>query len=109
MFFCRNSLVGRDGYHGVNVLNGASSGKVVDRTCYALEDRADGFGMSQTLYQFIGDVADFKIGNNQNVGMSGDFGTRSFAFAYARYKCGISNNPQKASGRNPQKASARTK
>ena len=42
--------------------------------------------MSQTLHQFVGDVAHFEAGDNQYVSMSGDRRTRSLACTYFRHQ-----------------------
>ena len=62
----------------VDVLGRTSARKVAHRSCKALEKRTDGFGTSQTLNEFISDVAYFERGENQHVGFTCDIRVGGF-------------------------------
>ena len=55
-----NGLVGSDGNHLIDVIDGASAGEVVHGTRNALEDGTDGGGVAEALHEFVADVADFE-------------------------------------------------
>ena len=88
--FSIHSLAGGDGDEVVDVVHGTSTAEVVDGSCYALEDRANGYGSPQTLYKLVADVSYFEVGVNEYVGVSGDVASRSLLLAYGWHECGIS-------------------
>ena len=70
-------LAGGDGDEVVDIFHAAAAAEVVDRLGDALEDGANGFGVVEALDELVGDVADFQIGEYQNVGGTRDLGTGS--------------------------------
>ena len=53
-FLERDGLIGGDGNHFIDVVCRASAAQVVDRTCNALKNGADGLCMSQALDELVG-------------------------------------------------------
>ena len=55
-----------------------------------MQNRTYRIGMSQTLYQFVGDIAYFKARNNQHICITCNGRTRSFAGTDFRNQCCVS-------------------
>ena len=65
-----HGLAGGDGYHLVDVIDGAAATEVIDGTGDTLEDGTDGIGVAEALYEFGADVADFEVGEYEHIGLS---------------------------------------
>ena len=88
LFLC-DSLIAGDGDQFVNVINRAAAAEVVAGLGEALQHGTDSFGTSQTLDEFVCDVADFEAGEHEGVGLAGDITAGSLAGTHRRHDGGI--------------------
>ena len=65
-------LQSRDDGGGVDIVGGASTGKVVGGFRESLQEWPESHGAAQALHQLHGDVAGRDVGKDQGVGASGD-------------------------------------
>ena len=68
-FLCGNGLIGRNGYHLVDIVYGAAARKVVHGAGNALKDRTDCRGMAETLHKFVTDVATSGLGTTSKLAL----------------------------------------
>src|SRR5665647_2007310 len=68
LFLDTYCLIGSNDDHFVDIVHGASTGKVVDRSSHALEDGTNGFSVGKTLNEFVCDIASFKSREDEDVG-----------------------------------------
>ena len=85
-----NGLVGGNGYHFINVVDGASARQVVYGASDTLEDRTNRGSMTQALHKFIADVAHFKARHYEYISMSGHRTARGFALTHSGHERSIS-------------------
>lgn len=57
----------------IDVVFGAASGEVVGRFGEALQKGPNGLGAANTFGEFVADVAGFKVGEDEDVGVSAYF------------------------------------
>ena len=55
-----SGLAGGDGHEADDVLDGTTTGKVIDRSGHTLHDRTYGLSASETLHQLVSDITSFQ-------------------------------------------------
>lgn len=67
-----HSLTCRDGYHLVDVVNGATAAQVVDRTCNTLKDWTYGISIAESLNELVCDVTHLKAREYKHICVAGN-------------------------------------
>ena len=60
MGFEGNRLIGCDGGHLIDIVDRSATAQVIDGCSHSLENRTDGFGTSEALYELVADVSCFE-------------------------------------------------
>ena len=83
------SLYSCEGYYTNDILSGASTGKIVDRSCDTLKHRTISFCFCKSLNQLVTNVTTVKVREDQYISMSGNFASFCFCLCYGRNDCSI--------------------
>ena len=73
-----------DCYNAYDIVCGASTGQIVDRSCDTLGNRAVCFCLCQSLNELVTDVACIQVRENQDICMTCHFAARSLCLTYTR-------------------------
>ena len=73
-----HGLASRDSHHIVDIVDRATTRKVVHRTCNTLQNRADGDGIAKALHELIAYVTHFKVREYEHVCIACNVATGSF-------------------------------
>ena len=77
-----HSLTSRDSHHVVNILYGATTREVVDRTSNTLQDRTDSYGITQTLNELLANITNLQVGEYEDISFTGDVRAGSLLGTY---------------------------
>ena len=83
------SLYSCEGYYTNDILSGASTGKIVDRSCDTLKHRTISFCFCKSLNQLVTNVTTVKVREDQYVCLSSNSAVWSLRSCYRRNKCCI--------------------